>query len=114
MKINEYYTILSDLRGCRLFSFEELFDSEESRMQARSGDQGPSADIQEEKFNTALIEAIDKLPEREKLVLMLYYDEEMNLKEIGKVLGVSESRVSQIHSQAALRLRSRLQHWLGK
>ncbi len=83
-------------------------------MQARSGDQGPSADIQEEKFKTDLIEAIDKLPEREKLVLMLYYDEEMNLKEIGKVLGVSESRVSQIHSQAALRLRSRLHHWLGK
>lgn len=114
VKIDEYYTILSDLRGCRLFSFEELFDSEESRMQARSGDRGPSADIQEEKFKTALIEAIDKLPEREKLVLMLYYDEEMNLKEIGKVLGVSESRVSQIHSQAALRLRSRLHHWLKK
>ena len=113
VKIDEYYTILSDLRGCRLFSYEELFDSEESRMQARSGDRGPSADIQEEKFKTALIEAIDKLPEREKLVLMLYYDEEMNLKEIGKVLGVSESRVSQIHSQAALRLRSRLQNWLS-
>lgn len=110
--LNDYYTILSDLRGCRLFSFEELFDSEESRMQARSSDRGPQADIQEEKFKTALIEAIDKLPEREKLVLMLYYDEEMNLKEIGKVLGVSESRVSQIHSQAALRLRSRLSHWL--
>ena len=113
VKIDEYYTILSDLRGCRLFSYEELFDSEESRMQARSGDRGPSADIQEEKFKMALIEAIDKLPEREKLVLMLYYDEEMNLKEIGKVLGVSESRVSQIHSQAALRLRSRLQSWLS-
>lgn len=114
VKIDEYYTILSDLRGCRLFSFEELFDSEESRMQARSGDRGPSADIQEEKFKTALIEAIDKLPEREKLVLMLYYDDEMNLKEIGKVLGVSESRVSQIHSQAALRLRSRLHHWIKR
>ncbi|MDB2384460.1 RNA polymerase sigma factor FliA [Endozoicomonas sp.] len=112
VKIGDYYTILSDLRGCRLFSFEELFDSEESRMQARSGDQGPQADIQEEKFKTALINAIDKLPEREKLVLMLYYNEEMNLKEIGKVLGVSESRVSQIHSQAAVRLRARLQTWI--
>ena len=112
VKIDDYYTMLSDLKGCRLFSFEELFDSEESRMQARSGDRGPQADIQEEKFKMALIEAIDKLPEREKLVLMLYYDEEMNLKEIGKVLGVSESRVSQIHSQAAVRLRSRLNQWL--
>ena len=114
VNIDEYYTILRDLRGCRLFSYEELFDSEESRMQARSGDRGPSADIQEEKFKTALIDGIDELPEREKLVLMLYYDEEMNLKEIGKVLGVSESRVSQIHSQAALRLRSRLQNWLAE
>ncbi|WP_081869873.1 RNA polymerase sigma factor FliA [Endozoicomonas numazuensis] len=113
VNLDEFYTILSDLRGCRLFSFEELFDSEESRMQARSGDRGPSADIQEEKFKFALVEAIEKLPEREKLVLMLYYDEEMNLKEIGKVLGVSESRVSQIHSQAAVRLRAKLHNWLG-
>ena len=45
------------------------------------------------------------------MVLTLYYEKEMNLKEIGKLLGVSESRVSQIHSQAALRLRGRLQSW---
>jgi RNA polymerase sigma factor for flagellar operon FliA len=51
------------------------------------------------------------LPERERLVLALYYDEELNLKEIGHVLGVSESRVSQIHSQAALRLRGRMVDW---
>ncbi len=112
VSVDEYYTILSDLRGCRLFSFEELFDSEESRMQARSGDRGPQADIHEDRFNQALVEAINKLPEREKLVLMLYYDEEMNLKEIGKVLGVSESRVSQIHSQAAVRLRAKLYSWV--
>ena len=46
-------------------------------------------------------------------MLALYYDEELNLKEIGQVLGVSESRVSQIHSQAALRLRTRLADWQG-
>jgi RNA polymerase sigma factor for flagellar operon FliA len=53
------------------------------------------------------------LPEREKLVLSLYYDQELNLKEIGQVLGVSESRVSQIHSQAALRLKSKMSGWMG-
>ncbi len=58
-----------------------------------------------------LAKAIDGLPDREKLVLALYYDEELNLKEIGEVIGVSESRVSQIHSQAAMRLRSRLADW---
>ncbi|MDP0562762.1 MAG: RNA polymerase sigma factor FliA [Candidatus Endonucleobacter sp. (ex Gigantidas childressi)] len=112
IKIDDYYATLRDLRGCRLFSFEELFDSEESRMQARSGDVGPQAHIYELKFKNALIDAIDKLPEREKIVLTLYYNEEMNLKEIGKVLGVSESRVSQIHSQAAVILRSKLQSWV--
>jgi RNA polymerase sigma factor for flagellar operon FliA len=62
-------------------------------------------------FREHLAAAIDNLPDREKLVLSLYYDEELNLKEIGEVIGVSESRVSQIHSQAALRLRSRLVDW---
>ena len=55
-----------------------------------------------------LASAIDLLPEREKLVLSLYYDEELHLKEIGAVLGVSESRVSQLHGQALARLRARV------
>ncbi len=54
------------------------------------------------------------LPEREQLVMALYYDEELNLKEIGAVLGVTESRVSQLHSQAVARLRSRVQDWLHR
>ena len=57
--------------------------------------------------------AIDGLPEREKLVLSLYYDEDMNLREIGEVLEVSESRVCQIHGQALVRLRARLAEWLA-
>ena len=60
-----------------------------------------------------LANQIQQLPEREQLVLSLYYDEEMNLKKIGMVLGVSESRVSQIHSQAAMRLRARMVDWSG-
>ncbi len=56
--------------------------------------------------------AISGLPEREKLVLSLYYDEDMNLREIGEVLEVSESRVCQIHGQALVRLRARLAEWL--
>ena len=57
--------------------------------------------------------AIDRLPERERTVLALYYDEELNLREIGEVLGVTESRVCQIHSQALVRLRSKLTEWKG-
>ena len=67
--------------------------------------------IQKEDFRNSLASAISSLPEREKLVLALYYDEELNLKEIGEVIGVSESRISQINSQAMLRLQSRLKDW---
>jgi RNA polymerase sigma factor for flagellar operon FliA len=59
-----------------------------------------------------LANAIAGLPERERLVISLYYEEELNLREIGEVLGVSESRVCQLQSQAMLRLRARMQGWL--
>jgi RNA polymerase sigma factor for flagellar operon FliA len=58
------------------------------------------------------VDLIGKLPDREKLVMGLYYDEELNLKEIGLVLGVTESRVSQLHTQAVARLRSQMMTWL--
>jgi RNA polymerase sigma factor for flagellar operon FliA len=59
----------------------------------------------------ALVEAIEGLPEREKLVMSLYYEQELNLKEIGAVIGVTESRVCQIHGQAVIRLRARMTDW---
>ena len=67
--------------------------------------------LRESRFRTALIEAIDVLPEREKLVMSMYYEQELNLKEIGQVLGVTESRVCQLHSQAIGRLRTKLKAW---
>jgi len=62
-------------------------------------------------FEEALSEAMTKLPKRERLIMALYYDEEMNLKEIGSILGVSESRIYQIQGQAAQRLRANLNGW---
>ncbi len=110
--LDTYYTILQDASGSRLFSFEDLGDGEDSGLDRIAGTtRGPGEGHQDEQFRKNLAAAIDGLPEREKLVLALYYDEELNLKEIGEVLGVSESRISQIHSQAALRLRARLQDW---
>ncbi len=66
------------------------------------------------KFKRSLAKAISALPEREQQVLALYYDEELNLKEIGKVLDLSESRICQLMSQSMARLRSMLKDWSGK
>ena len=110
--LESYYAILQDASGSRLFSFDDLIGGgDDLGEQADENVSGPADDLLNEHFREHLAEAIDALPEREKLVLSLYYDDELNLKEIGEVLGVSESRVSQIHSQAALRLRARLQAW---
>lgn len=114
LSLEDYYGILSDTLGSRLFSFDELLDEgEHSGVQADQAEPtlGPSRYLEDERFQEALAEAITNLPERERLVLALYYDEELNLKEIGEVLGVSESRVSQLHSQCAARLRARLSEW---
>lgn len=110
--LDSYHAILQDASGSRLFSFEDLGVGDDSALERVAGKTtGPDEGLQKASFQEHLGEAIDGLPEREKLVLALYYDEELNLKEIGEVLGVSESRVSQIHSQAAHRLRARLQDW---
>ncbi|MEM7255393.1 MAG: sigma-70 family RNA polymerase sigma factor, partial [Pseudomonadota bacterium] len=71
----------------------------------------PLDDIEKRRFKEDLQKTIAGLPERERLVMSLYYDEELNLREIGAILSVSESRVCQIHSQALLRVKSRMAAW---
>lgn len=115
MSQEEYHGILQDSAGCKLFSFEELAEKSESGIEvfdSESEGSTPLEGLERDSFQKQLAQAIQTLPEREQLVLSLYYDEELNLKEIGAVLGVSESRVSQLHSQAAHRLRARLTGWL--
>ncbi|QLF94534.1 RNA polymerase sigma factor FliA [Pseudomonas sp. ABC1] len=113
VSLDDYYGMLGDTLGSRLFSFDDLLQGEHGEFgeDADSAHPEPFRDLEDERFQRSLAEAIANLPEREKLVLSLYYDEELNLKEIGQVLGVSESRVSQLHSQCAARLRARLSEW---
>jgi RNA polymerase sigma factor for flagellar operon FliA len=110
--IDEYNHILQDSSSCHVFSVEELEQAGDGYLEEALNEEGDLTDgLSRESFQQALANAIMALPERERLVISLYYDEELNLREIGEVLNVSESRVSQISTQAVLRLRSRLSEW---
>ena len=112
IEIDEYHEMLHSSMSSQLFSFEELLDSDSLNSDSVSDNNwSPYEHVEDQGFQESLAQAIELLPEREKLVLSLYYNEELNLKEIGAVLGVSESRVSQIHSQAAMRLKAKLCDW---
>ena len=112
MSLDDYYSTLQDATGYRVFSFEDLPAGEEGMTESLTAKiPEPLANVENDKFKAALADAIAGLPERERLVMSLYYKEELNLRETGEVLGVSESRVCQIHSQALIRLKSRMADW---
>ena len=112
ISLDEYHQMLQDASGYLVLSFEDMgMDDEAVAAQFADRATGVLEGLQREDFKKSLREAIAGLPERERLVMALYYDEELNLREIGAVLGVSESRVSQIHSQALIRLQARLSQW---
>ncbi len=112
----EYFNILKDCKSTKLFSLDEILPESmsDNTNATNSSSSEPFCNLMDINLKKSISQAIASLPEREQLVLALYYDEELNLKEIGKVLGVSESRVSQILSKAALRLKSRLKSWYGE
>ena len=113
LSMDEYYSLVKDAAGCQLLSYEDIALAGGSADEYQSGDfNGPDKHIQEENFKCGLVDKISTLPEREKLVISLYYDEEFNLREIGEILGITEGRVCQIHSQALVRLRARMSEWV--
>lgn len=112
LSLDQYHRALTDINCSRLVGIEDLGVSEDViASEEDSEDNTPFKGVADEMFRKALIDSIKSLPEREALVLSLYYDEELNLKEIGEVIGVSESRVSQILSQSMQRLRVKLSAW---
>lgn len=95
MPLDQYHTVLSDINCSRIVGIEDLGVSDDAISPLDDDeDNSPFQGVADESFRKALVESIKSLPEREALVLSLYYDEELNLKEIGEVIGVSESRVS--------------------
>lgn len=108
----EYHQILRESTSSRIFSFDQPDEAGgEYTKLPESADKGPVHAIDDESFHEQLSEAIGNLPERESLVMSFYYTDELNLREIGDILGVSESRVCQIHGQALIRLKARLSMW---
>lgn len=107
----QYQEALAQLQGQKLLSLDNpSSDGDNLTDQLVAADPEPAEVVQREHFAKYLSQCIERLPERERLLLSLYYDEELTIKEIGLVLGVSESRVSQLHSQALLRLRAWVNH----
>lgn len=112
VSLEEYHEMLQANMTSQIFSYEEVLETEGAAVESVDEEgSSPYSLVEDAGFQQQLAQEIDQLPEREKIVLSLYYNEELNLKEIGAVLNVSESRVSQIHSQAAMRLKTRLSDW---
>ncbi len=112
VSLDEYYQTLQNASGYRVFSFEDLQTKDAGISEGLTAKiPEPLEEVERDYFKDALAREIAGLPERERLVMSLYYKEELNLRETGDVLGVSESRVCQIHSQALIRLKTRMADW---
>jgi RNA polymerase sigma factor for flagellar operon FliA len=111
LPLADYQKMLQDARGHQLVYLEDFGGGEDDDYLDRhlpSSDADPLASLLDKNMRDVLIKAIEDLPEREKNVMGLYYEKDLNLREIGEVLGVSESRICQLHSQAIARLRARM------
>jgi RNA polymerase sigma factor for flagellar operon FliA len=115
VSLSDYQEMLAEARGAQLVHFDEI-DSEDDnepfldRNSVTSGSD-PLEQLKDARFKKSLVAAIEALPEREKMLMGLYYEQELNFKEIAAVLGVTESRICQLHSQAVARIRVKLKDW---
>ncbi|TAK91789.1 MAG: RNA polymerase sigma factor FliA [Burkholderiaceae bacterium] len=111
----QYQEMLQEAKGYQLIYFDQTDEDEggDNYLDRNISDteSNPIERISDARFRAAVIKAIDNLPEREKLLMGLYYEQELNFREIAEVLGVTESRVCQLHSQAVARLRTKLRDW---
>ena len=113
LKLKEYHTLLLKIRGTSILSLEEFLPNEKGHEVAlldtlKDSGPDPTHQVESAEVKSALAQAVESLPQQERTVISLYYFEGLTLKDIKSVLNVSESRVSQIHAQAVIRLRSKL------
>lgn len=112
MDLDDYQSLLGKVRGTQLVYLEDMSGGDEGEdfLERHVADSGadPFALLRDHRLRVALVEAIKALPEREQYIMGMYYEHDMNLKEIAAVLSITESRVCQLHSQAVARLRAKM------
>ena len=108
LNLDEYFDLQQDSTSNQLFGFDDLGVTDDELTSDNGSITEPQQQVVQDNLLEYLNELIDDLPKNERLVLILHYERDLNLKEIGEVLSVSESRVSQIHSQATLKIRSKM------
>jgi len=111
--LEEYQSLLGKVRGTQLVYLEDMQYGDEGddgflERHVADASADPLSQLRDQRLRGALIDAINALPEREQYIMGMYYEHDMNLKEIAAVLGVTESRVCQLHSQAIARLRAKM------
>ncbi len=115
LPLDQYQELLQDAKGLQLFYFDDYGNDEESgsyldRHVADTASD-PATILNDKRFKNELVKNIDDLPEREKQLMGLYYEQDLNFREIAAVMGVTESRICQLHAQAVNRLRAQLKSW---
>jgi len=118
MDLESFYKLLEETRGISIINEEELSELMSHRhinglwdMYQDKRGTDPAAHVDYQELRKVIAEAIDKLPEKERLVISLYYYEELTMKEIGEVMGYTESRISQLHTKAVIRLRNKIKNY---
>jgi RNA polymerase sigma factor for flagellar operon FliA len=111
ISLGEYHQILIDSSSSRIYSIDTMEENTQDAAIPGSNEDTPEEAFNGSEYRRQLTESIRQLPEKEQLVMSLYYDDELNFREIGEILDVTESRICQLHGQALLRVKSRMSEW---
>jgi len=111
ISLSEYHQILIDSSSSRIYSIDTMEDNLQDAAIPSSSENTPDESFISDEYRQQLTESIRLLPEKEQLVMSLYYDDELNFREIGEILDVTESRICQLHGQALLRVKARMSEW---
>ncbi len=111
ISLGDYHQILIDSSSSRIYSIESLEESSHDAVIPSSSESSPEEVLSHDEYQQQLSDNISLLPDKEQLVMSLYYDDELNFREIGEILEVTESRICQLHGQALLRIKTRMSEW---